>query len=295
MRVVVAVVAALGLAVVAATASRADTAPLADSLDLPWTNPAHTSNLELLLSQIATHIAGKDVTIRCEGETDWRTLVSQHGGDPNAELGYVAADINRRTGEVRSISDFAEVAGESICLPLKKFAVAQTKPTKCVVTWFKKSTVYVNRRVNGVTKRVPRTVLTKVKNPPARCYLGNMKIAREMPQTYWDTYSGYVVAIHTLAHESIHLGGIVGRPLANGAALGDPLGEAKAHCYGMQWIAYVAQQLGASADDAQSVALFYWDLIYPEYRTSSYNWYWSAECRPGGALDVRPAGHTSWP
>jgi hypothetical protein len=295
MRVVVAVVAALGLAVLAATASHADTAPLPDSPDLPWTDPAHGSLLELMLSQLASHIAQKEVTIRCEGETDWRKLVTQHGGDPNAELGYVATDISRRTGEIRSISDFAEIAGESVCLPLKKFAVAQTKPTKCVVTLFKKSTVYVMRKVNGVRKRVPRTVIKKVKNPPARCYLGNLKIAREMPESYWETYAEYAVAIQSLAHESIHLGGIVGQRLPNGLALGDPDGEAKAHCYGMQWMTYIAQELGASPDDAQSIAFFYWDLIYPEYKTSSYSWYWSADCRPGGALDIRPAGHTAWP
>ena len=52
----------------------------------------------------------------------------------------------------------------------------------------------------------------------------------------------YADAIRTLAHESIHLSG---SSVGDGAA-GDPLGEAKANCHGMQWMPYVAEQLGAS-------------------------------------------------
>src|SRR5262245_12727569 len=295
MRGVLATLAVLGLTVVAVAASQADTAPIANSPDLPWTNPAHTSDLELLLSKIASEIARKDVTIRCEGDTDWRKLVTERGGDPDAELGYVGVDFNRRTGELRSLADFAELTGEHVCLPLKKFAVAQTKPTKCVVTTFKRSTVYVEKVVNGATKRVPKIVLTKVKQPPARCYLGNLKIAREMPEAYWDAYAAYSNAILTLAHEAYHLGGLVGQRFRNGVVGGDPDSEAKATCYGMQSIAAVAQELGATPDDAQAIATFYWDVIYPQYRASAYSNYWSAECRPGGAMDIRPPGETAWP
>ena len=178
-RVVLAILAALGLAVVAATASRADTAPIADSPDLPWTNPTHESDLELLLSKIAAEIAKKDVTVRCEGDTDWRKLVTERGGDPNAELGYVGVDFSPR-GRLRSISPFAELTGETVCLPLKRFAVAQTKPTKCTVVSYKRSTVYVQKRVDGVLKRVPKVVFTKLNRgrrpatsarctAPARC------------------------------------------------------------------------------------------------------------------------------
>jgi len=294
-RVVLAFPAALGLAVVAATASRADTAPIANTPDLPWTNPEHTSELELLLSRIATEIAGKDVTIRCEGDTDWRKLVTERGGDPNAELGCVGVDFSRRTGELRSLSDFAELTGEHVCLPLKKLAVARTKPTKCVVMWFKRSTVYVQRLVKGVTKRVPQDVFTKVRNPPSRCYLGSLRVAREMRQAYWDAYAEYSNAILTVAHEAYHLGGMVGQRFFNGVVAGDPDAEAKASCYGMQAMTTVAQELGASPDDVQAMATFYWDVIYPDYRTSPCSRYWSAECRPGGALDTRPAGKTAWP
>src|SRR4051794_35612837 len=149
MRAILAILAALVLAAVAASATRADTAPLADSPDLPWTNPEHTSGLEVLLSGIASQIAGKDVAIRCEGETDWRKLVTETGGDPDAEYGHVVVDYSPR-GRLRSIASFAEITGESVCLPLKRFAVAQTKPTKCTVVAVKPTNAYVKKVVNGV-------------------------------------------------------------------------------------------------------------------------------------------------
>jgi hypothetical protein len=295
MRSLLAALAVLGLAVTVAVSASADTAPIEDSPDLPWTDPTHETALELLLSRISANIAQQAVTVRCEGETDWRKLVAERGGDPNAELGYVGVDFNRRTGQLRWLADFAELAGDTICLPLKRFAVARTKPTKCVVTRLKRTTVYVRKRVAGVTKRVPKVVFSKVKGPPERCYLGKRRIVREMPESYWEAYADYAIAILTVAHEAIHLGGTVGGRLGNGVAAGDVEGEAKATCYGMQWMSYVAQELGAAADDAQAIAWFYWDNLYPGFRTSGYSAYWSADCRAGGRLDIRPAGRTAWP
>jgi hypothetical protein len=58
---------------------------------------------------------------------------------------------------------------------------------------------------------------------------------------------------------------------------------------------YIAEQLGDTADDAQAIAQYFWDRIYPESRPSA-NWgYWSADCRPGGPLDLRPGTATLWP
>jgi hypothetical protein len=285
-RVLLATLALLGLAVVSASASRADTVPLADSPDLPWTNPEHTSDLELLLSKIATQIAQKDVMIRCEGDTDWRKLVTETGGDPDAEYGYVGVDYSPR-GRLRSVASFAEITGGMVCLPLKRFAVAQTKPTKCIVVTYKPTAVYVRKVVNGVTRRVRQVTYTKVKTPRP-CYLGELHSTRKMAQSYWDAYGTYSNAILTLAHESIHFRSAAGD-------LFDPLGEAKASCYGMQWMPFVAQQLGATADDAQAIALYYWDVIYPQYRSGAYAQYWSYECRKRGSLDLRLSGNTVWP
>lgn len=298
----------------AGAVARADTAPIADSPDLPWTNPAHQSSLEVLASQIASVIANRPVTIRCEGDTDWRTLVRQGGGDVNSELGYVGATFSASSGRVVSISGSAELAGGKVCLPLKRFAVATTKPTKCLSVQAQERTVVVTKRVavkktvvvggkhrvrtTWVTRRAPVGKVTEnVLGPPTSCYPWGGAV-QDVPNSFWDDYQSYAIAILTLAHESIHLGGVVGsagRTASNGSAIGDPLAEAKANCYGMQWMPYVAAQLGDTPDDAQAITEFFWTVIYPRYQSSAFSQYWSADCRPGGALDLKLPGATVWP
>ena len=56
----------------------------------------------------------------------------------------------------------------------------------------------------------------------------------------------------------------------------------------------VLRGLGASVALSQRLAQFYWTELYPLRRTSSHPEYWSAECRDGGKLDLRPASH-GWP
>jgi hypothetical protein len=119
-------------------------------------------------------------------------------------------------------------------------------------------------------------------------------MAAKKSPAYWAAYDLDAIAIFTLAHEAIHLGGVVGGTLSNGTAVGDPQAEAKADCYGMQWIPYVAQQLGDTPDDAQAIARYVWDKVYP-LSQPTHPEYWSPDCRPGGALDERPAGATAWP
>ena len=70
--------------------------------------------------------------------------------------------------------------------------------------------------------------------------------------------------------------------------------EAAAECYGMQSLWYTANRLGASVALSQELASWYWVHVYPLRRTSSHPEYWSAECRDGGKLDLRPATH-GWP
>ncbi len=84
-----------------------------------------------------------------------------------------------------------------------------------------------------------------------------------MSPAYWSAYNSYSIAILTLAHESIHLGGAVGGMLSNGLTVGDPQAEAKGDCFGMQWMPYVARQLGDTPDDAQAIARYFWDKVYP--------------------------------
>jgi hypothetical protein len=283
-----------------------DTGRIPSSPDLPWTDPAHQSPLELLAGQVASHIAGRSVTVHCEGENDWATLVRQTGGDPSSESGYVGTAWHSVTGQLVSTSSVAELA-PGVCLPLETFAMATSKPTKCSAAAMEPVSLVVKRVqvrrsvvVGGkrrvLTTWVTRRVATRAMpaEEPGACYLGNGKTARPMPASFWADYAGYSVAIVTLAHESIHLGGIVGGQLSNGLPVGDQHAEAKADCYGMQSMRYVAEQLGDTPDDAQAIANYFWDKIYPLARTSSYAEYWSADCRPGGLLDIRLPGAINW-
>lgn len=77
-------------------------------------------------------------------------------------------------------------------------------------------------------------------------------------------------AFSTLAHEAYHLAGV--------------RDEAAAECYGVQTVDFVAERLGAAADQGRMVA------VWAE-RTSARTHpaeYHSPECRAGGALDLTP-------
>ena len=79
-----------------------------------------------------------------------------------------------------------------------------------------------------------------------------------------------------LAHESIHLSGI--------------RDEAQADCFGFQKTAFVAEELGASPDEARRYA----ELAIIERTQSAPQEYRSPDCHDGGALDLNP-GSSVWP
>jgi hypothetical protein len=83
-------------------------------------------------------------------------------------------------------------------------------------------------------------------------------------------------ALQTLAHESWHLAG--------------ERDEAVTECNALQTTAWVAEQLGATAAEAQAAARTVYRQLYPhmpsEYQTS--------ECREGEALDRHPESQV-WP
>jgi hypothetical protein len=128
-----------------------------------------------------------------------------------------------------------------------------------------------------VTSVVTVTLYKTVAQAAAPCFSGGRELTRS--SDFWDSYFYTAAAIQTLVHESQHL-------------KGDSV-EAEAECYGMQWLAYAAQQLGDTPDDAAAIAQYYATRVYPlrEKQTPDY---WSAECRAGGALDLAPAD-PAWP
>jgi hypothetical protein len=83
-------------------------------------------------------------------------------------------------------------------------------------------------------------------------------------------------ALHVLAHESFHLAGV--------------RDEAEADCFGLQRTAFVADRLGATADEAGRLAA----LALAERTLSAPADYRSPACHDGGELDLDPASPV-WP
>ncbi len=77
-------------------------------------------------------------------------------------------------------------------------------------------------------------------------------------------------AVQTLAHESFHMRGV--------------RDEAITECYGLQWTAFAASQLGADPRHAQAIARVAWAVGYDQLPEE----YQSGDCRDGGRLDLRP-------
>jgi hypothetical protein len=87
------------------------------------------------------------------------------------------------------------------------------------------------------------------------------------------------MALQVVSHEAYHLWGAQE--------------EAKAECYGLQSIFYVATQLGASLEQGKQLGKLYWASLY---RVHGAQWpkYYSRDCRNGGRLDLR-LRDSRWP
>ena len=82
-----------------------------------------------------------------------------------------------------------------------------------------------------------------------------------------------------ISHESYHLAGYAE--------------EAKAECYGVQSMWYVASRLGAPLAEAKELGHFYWKTVYPLHN-AQWPYYYSTDCKNRGRLDLRPAD-PRWP
>lgn len=322
-RTAILLVAAL-LAASAAAAGSASAAPLraTDTVTIPpgspdpWSDPGHHSALEQLASTIATAIAGRPVTVRCEDQASWNAL--NPNGSPDEVLGFVQKPPHSTTTRVtkyRYVWSYHRVHGKrvryrhkvayttllthadtftasastielspDVCGPLQQFAEASTKPTKCT----------------PVGPAVPCFVGTPSTDFPGLCTDSTLttcySTAVDWGDDFYAAYNDDTQALLTLAHESIH----IMQSTTGNVVPPDTLIESQAECSGMQWLPQVAVQLGDSQDDAQSIADYTWLLLYPNEQepTDAYSTqhpYWSADCVPGGALDIRPPGATLWP
>lgn len=77
-------------------------------------------------------------------------------------------------------------------------------------------------------------------------------------------------AVGTLAHESIHLRGI--------------LDEGVTECYAVQNLALAAQRLGATPEQAHNLAVLHWETGTPQMPDR----YRAPDCGDGARLDLRP-------
>jgi hypothetical protein len=244
----------------AAGTAHADVAAFASDGSDPWTGGAAvTSRLETVAGAIASTVAGRQVSVRCEGDSDWTTIAGGVGFEPSQVLGFV-------TFTDAYPEDYAELSPD-VCRALQTFAVAAAKPTKCQVAVRTPQTT-----VRTVHKRkLRRTTYVSVVQPAAPCFANGRALTGDDP--FWTAYFYTAEALQTLVHESIHLEG-------------DPV-EANAECYGMQHLAYAAQQLGDTPDDAAAIAQYYATKLYPQRQTQAPA-YWSPECHANGALDLTP-------
>ncbi len=311
----------LAVLLAGATDARADTGVIPDTPDLPWTDPNHLSPLEVLSSQIASQIAGREARVYCNGQNDWDILRAQRS-IPESVWGYVA---NPATYYVQSrtwVSSSPDAKLAPIaCQYLWSFAKAQAKPTKCdaskkvttshavTVRYKKRVAVKVIRRVkvNGVyvkrhvivyrqvwrTRREQRTTTTTVPLGRVPCYSTAEPGTTVTPPAGGEAeYRNFVFAILNLAHESIHLFDLTAGKSIDIVATRQA-GESRAECLGMQNMARVAVALGDTPDDASALATYYALKMYPGRQTSNPD-YWSPDCVANGRLDQTP-GDGIWP
>jgi hypothetical protein len=81
---------------------------------------------------------------------------------------------------------------------------------------------------------------------------------------------GQILAVHIVGHEAMHINGV--------------REEAVAECMAVQLNHLIAEELGATPEEARELQRRYYEEYYPRQRSN----YISGECREGGALDINP-------
>jgi hypothetical protein len=198
---------------------------------LPWSGGAsRLTTFEADGSRIASLIASTDVSIECLDATHWRGLSGEQGFDPVVTWAMTP---------MRWSIERAQAAPEG---------VTRLSPRAC--------------RLADAFRRAPTQMGSQL------CRHGRRSQRQQLGEC--DDWGSKLLAVHVLAHESIHLAGVVD--------------EAAADCLAMQVDADVAERLGASRAFARSLAREYWSAYYP----SQERRYRSPSCRDGRALDLFP-------
>ena len=197
----------------------------------PWSGGAsRLTPFEADGSRIASLIARTDVSIECLDGTHWRALGGQQGFDPVVTWAMTP---------MRWSIERAQPAPEG---------VTRLSPRAC--------------QLADAFRKAPTQLGSQL------CHHGEGSQRRQLGEC--DDWGSKLLAVHVLAHESIHLAGVVD--------------EAAADCLAMQVDAQVAQRLGAGRAFASSLAREYWRYYYP----SQEERYRSSSCRDGRAFDLFP-------
>jgi hypothetical protein len=253
----------------------ADRATVSWDAPQPWAGGAKTlTPIEAIAARIASRIAGHPVSVSCEGVPRFRS------SDGTDALGLVRSRVDVQSGTYTATATVIELTSQ-VCGPLQRFAQAAQKPTRCL-----------DSRRHALVPCFIGTPVAPASGSAAMCWSKACYTVVASGRSYWLAYSQYSVALLVLAHEAIH----TQQAVAGRSRPGPDLVETQADCSGMQWIRWVAEQLGASTDDAQAIANFFWHVEYPQGASQHGGLpYWSADCRPGGRLDIRAADATAWP
>lgn len=255
----------------------------AQDRELPWASgQSVVSAFEARAAQIVNGIAKRgDVQVICNGNTDWGALARQGEFDPSEVWGYVITRFNVKTFQWEPLP-YTHVS-EAACLYADRFwAAADKSTTKNCQTGT--ASIYEDRTVSRVTyqwKKVKKRVGGKLKSVRVKKKVvvpttASVKVGEEPTYSICSDWRSTLPALETFSHEAMHLAGITSESLAE--------------CYGMQMIAHVARELGATPEFSRELAKDFLDTWYVPGRGE----YWRADCVDGGPLDLHPSS-ASWP
>lgn len=247
------------------------------------------SPFEEQLGAVGSHIAGKRIRVACFDRADFATIAK-------GNVIAVAFAILRY--------DTAVLSDDSVCSRIRLFLAnpqrlgikechtsdrteyrtetrteTRTVTAREVVYDTVRKRVKKNGRWTWVTQKKARTVITERAVPVEV----QVQVPVQVPvYSKCLNYKGIIGSLGALAHEAVHLSGV--------------LNEAITECYALQRTAETALRLGASKEFALEIAA---DMLGEYDMPSTISGrkamgYWTEDCRNGGPLDLNPQS-SEWP
>jgi hypothetical protein len=229
----------------------------------PWDGGTPVvSPLEAHARVIATKIAGRSASVVCKSPDEWDAFTKERGVGPLA--GHVPlvwdARLGWHPGNVAEINPL-------VCQSLEVFWNA---PDKSAIT--------THCQVGEALVKKSKAVRVRVKVKGRWVWRTKRKTIVESVPEYGlcPDVRRYTEAIQTIAHEPIHIGGV--------------LDEGVTECWGMQHFAEVAEHFGAPPELTRELVAIFWTRFYPTEGPV----YYRPDCQNGSALDLNPTSDI-WP